>query len=435
MEVVEHALRRIERLNPVLNAFISVREAALDEARLMERAGARGRTSPLFGVPISIKDLMLMRDGRTTAGSRIFGDGLESNHDAPVVRRLKRAGAIVVGKTNLHELALGVTNVNEHFGPAHNPWDVMRVCGGSSGGSAVAVATRLGYASVGSDTRGSIRIPAACCGVTGLKPTYGLVPVDDVIPLSWSLDHVGPITRSVEDAALLLGPMTGRGGRYLKALGRSAKQITVGVCEYFLRDLDPEIERAVLAAIDVFRAAGCKVREVAMPEVEGSHGASGVITLAEAVTYHDKNLRERPQNFGKAVFGRLEPGYKLTALDLVRAERKRVEVVAGFARAFQDVDCLIGATIPAFPPAIGEDTIRLRGRETTLLAEFPRLTSPANLAGAPALSIPCGMSASGLPIGLQLMAARGKDEVVLSLGAEYQRNTDWHRAIPNTDKL
>ncbi len=425
-------LRRIERLNPALNAFISVREAALDEARLMERGGARGGKGPLFGVPISIKDLILTRDGRTTAGSRIFREGIESDHDAPVVRRLKRAGAIVVGKTNLHELALGVTNVNEHFGPAHNPWDVMRVSGGSSGGSAVAVAAGLGYASVGSDTRGSIRIPAACCGVTGLKPTYGLVPTEDVVPLSWSLDHVGPITRSAEDAALLLGPMAGKSGRYLKALGRPAKQLSVGICEYFLRDLDPEIERAVLAAIDVFRAAGCAVRDVSMPEVDGSHGASAVITLAEAVTYHDQSLRERPQGFGTTVLARLEPGYKLTALDLVRAERKRAEVVAGFARVFRDVDCVIGATIPAFPPTIDEDTIRLRGRETTLLAEFPRLTSPANLAGAPALSIPCGLSASGLPIGLQLMAARGKDDVVLSLGAEYQRNTDWHRAVPNT---
>src|SRR5712692_302162 len=244
VEVVEATLKRIQRLNPTLNAFIAVREQARADAQEAERKLPRGDLGPLHGVPISIKDLILTRDLPTTAGSKIFGQGLTSRHDAPVVRRLRRAGAIIIGKNNLHELALGVTNLNEHFGPARNPWNTACVPGGSSGGSAAAVAAGLGCASIGSDTRGSIRIPAACCGVTGLKPTYGLVSTEDVIPLAWSLDHVGPITRSVEDGALLLGAIVGRTAarHYVTALERPVRELRFGICEYFLRDLDREVE-------------------------------------------------------------------------------------------------------------------------------------------------------------------------------------------------
>jgi len=432
VEVIEATLHRIESLNPELNAFLAVREEALAEAREAERGVGRERLGPLYGVPISLKDLILTRDRPTTAGSRIFGAGVTSTHDAPVVRRLKRAGAIVVGKNNLHELALGVTNLNAHFGPARNPWDRARIPGGSSGGSAVAVAAGMGVASVGSDTRGSIRIPAACCGVTGLKPTYALVPTEGVIPLAWSLDHVGPITRSAEDAALMLGAMVGRaaGRRLAEALDRPITKIRFGVAEYFLNDLDPEIARSVLEAIELFRRAGAIVVDVSLPEMEGTHGSSAVISLSEAVTYHDQSLRENPQGFGAAVRERLETGYRLSAVDRVRAERKQAEVVAAFDRVFRDVDVIVGATIPTLPPPIGQDAVRIHDRESTVLAELPRLTAAANLAGVPALSVPCGFSTAGLPIGLQLMAARGRDDLVLAAGVHYQRNTEWHQRRP-----
>ena len=378
VEVVDAALRRIEELNPKLNAFLSVRAQAVADAQAAERAIARGKTAPLMGVPISIKDLIFTKGDRTTAGSRIFEDALPADHDAPVVQRLKRAGAIIIGKNNLHEIALGVTNLNEHFGPARNPWDTTRVPGGSSGGSAVAVAAGMGCASVGSDTRGSIRIPAACCGVTGFKPTYGLVPTDDVIPLAWSLDHVGPITRTVEDAALMLGAMVGGRAvtRYVEALDKGIKKVRIGICEYFLRDLDPEVERAVLGAIEVLRAGGATVRDVTLPEVEDSHAFSGVISLSQAITYHDEMLKKRPDRYGAAVRARLEAGYRLTAIDLVRAERRRALLVSAIDRLFDEVDCLAGATIPAFANPIGDDDRCCSDSRPRQRAGLPRVSAP-----------------------------------------------------------
>jgi Asp-tRNA(Asn)/Glu-tRNA(Gln) amidotransferase A subunit family amidase len=318
VELVDATLRRIEQLNPRVNAFITIREAALDEARVAEGEIARGRKAPLLGVPISIKDLMLTRGDRTTAGSRIFGAGLESDHDAPAVARLRQAGAIIVGKNNLHEVALGVTNLNEHFGPARNPWDLTRVPGGSSGGSAIAVATGLGLASIGSDTRGSIRIPAACCGVTGFKPTFGLVSTDDVIPLAWSLDHVGPLTRSVEDAAHVVGCLAGPDAlqRYVAALRRPVREIRIGIGDYFMADLDPEIERAVSDAAQVFAAECGPVRSIALPELEGYHLAVAGGHLSRQDTAREPwgiwAGRARPAGSGIPVVGN-RPGARRAA--------------------------------------------------------------------------------------------------------------------------
>jgi len=426
VEVMETVLGNIERLEPRLHAFLCINPKARQEAVRAETAVQGGqRLGSLHGVPISVKDLILTRGMRTTAGSRTFGAGLPGTRDAPVVRRLRRAGAIIVGKTNLHEIAMGVTTENEHFGPTRNPWDVERIPGGSSGGSAAAVAAGLGYGSVGTDTRGSIRIPAACCGITGLKPTHGLVSTEGVIPLSWTLDHVGPMTRSVEDAALMLGVMTGRRGaveRYLAATELEVTSLRVGVCEYYLRDLDPEVAAAVQEAIDLLRRSGVTIREVTLPELEGVQAASGVITGAEALAYHDERLRQRPDGFGPLVRQRLEKASQLTAMELVRAERKRLELVAAFDRVFEEVDCLVGATIPLVAPKIGEAAL--------ILDSVTRLNSPQNMAGLPALSLPGGFSRSGLPIGLQVMANRNREDVVFRIGGHYQRETDWHRRRP-----
>lgn len=429
VEVMDAVLGAIERLEPRLHAFLALNPKARQEAVRAEgatRAGAR--LGPLHGVPVSVKDLILTRGMRTTAGSRTFGAGLPGTRDAPVVRRLRRAGAIIVGKTNLHEIAMGVTTDNEHFGPTRNPWDLERIPGGSSGGSAAAVAAGLGYGSVGTDTRGSIRIPAACCGITGLKPTRGLVATEDVVPLSWTLDHVGPMTRSAEDAALMLGVLSGRRGavdRYLAAAALEVRSLRVGVAEYYLRDLDPEIGAAVQAALDWLRGEGAVVREVTVPELEGVLPASAVITSAEAVTYHDERLRGRPEGFGPLVRQRLENGYRLTAVELVRAERTRLALMAGFDRLFEAVDCVVGATIPIFPTRIGEPA--------SIVDAMTRLNAPQNMAGLPAMSLPCGFSRSGLPIGLQVFANRTRDDVVLRVGGHFQRETDWHRRRPPLD--
>lgn len=430
VEVVDAVLERVHAFEPDLNTLIWQNPVARREAEQADQARRQGGlVGPLHGVPITIKDLILTREAPTTAGSRIFGEGLRSRHDAPVVRRLGRAGAILLGKTNLHEIAMGVTTVNEHFGPTRNPWDSTRVAGGSSGGSAAALAAGFGYGSVGTDTRGSIRIPAACCGVTGLKPTYGLVPTQDVIPLSWSLDHVGPMTRSVEDAAVLLGVMAGgraRVERWLAAVDSTPERLRIGLCRYYFRELDPAIERAIAEAIALFERAGHRLVDVEIAGLTEAHAASGVITGAEAYAYHEEHLRERPDGFGPLVRGRLERAASLTAVQLVRAERTRREIRVAFASAFDVVDCLIGATVPAFPPRIGETTVRHGDREEPVLEAFTRLNSPQNMAGIPALVLPCGFGPDGLPVGLQLIAAAGREDVLLALGAEYQRETDWH---------
>ena len=412
VELVDAVLERIDRLEPRLNAFLAVTaDSARAAARRAERQLTRGRPlGPLFGVPVSVKDLMLTREAPTTAGSKVFGPGLPAGTDAPVVARLRRAGAILVGKNNLHEVAFGVTTVNEHFGPARNPWDRSRVAGGSSGGSAVAVAAGLGAGSVGTDTRGSIRIPAACCGIVGLKPTFGAVPTDGVVPLAPTLDHVGPMTRSVEDAALLLGVM--RGSRramadYLNAVDRRPRRLRVGVAPYYVEGADPEIAAAVESAVKVFAARGWPVYEVRLPELDQALEASRVIVLAEALAFHDEWLRTRRRAYGPQVRSRMLGGRTLTAVDLVRATEHRVLLEAAFQEAFRHVDLIVGAVLPTLPPRIGATTVTVGGTRTPLSEAFCRFNAPQNIVGIPALALPVGRSRSGLPIGAQIITRWG----------------------------
>lgn len=426
MEVIEAALDRIERLNPRLNAFIAVfgdqaRQAAQRAERLvMQRK--RPALPPLFGVPVSVKDIVMTTEVPTTAGSKIFGAGLVAEQDAPVVRRLRRAGAIIIGKTNLHEVALGVTSANEHFGPVRNPHDPERVAGGSSGGSAVAVATGMSPLSVGTDTRGSIRIPAACCGVTGLKPTRGLVSVEGVVPLSPSLDHVGPITATAAECALMLEVMAGSryAGRFTGATRKSAKGMRVGVSEIHLRDLDAAIQKPIDSAIRKLGKLGCRLHDVRIPMLEEAHHASIVISASEAVAYHDEFLRAKPDAYGPLVRKRLEDAYRWMAMDLVRAQATLIALTAAFGRVFETVDCLVGAVLPVAPPRIGDTTVVINGAEVGVVDAFTRLNAPQNMAGIPAFSLPCE-GVKGLPVGLQIISAAGRDEDALRLGAAYQR--------------
>jgi aspartyl-tRNA(Asn)/glutamyl-tRNA(Gln) amidotransferase subunit A len=425
VEVVEETLLRIERLNPRFNAFIAVfgdqaRQAAKRAERLVMQR--RRKVPPLFGVPVSVKDIVFTTEAPTTAGSKIFGEGLTVTNDAPVVRRLRRAGAIIIGKTNLHEVALGVTSANEHFGPVRNPHDPERVAGGSSGGSAVAVATGMGPLSVGTDTRGSIRIPAACCGVVGLKPTRGLVPSEGVLPLSPSLDHVGPLAMTVADCALMLEVMAGTryAGRFTAAARRPAKGMKVGVSEFHLRDLDSAVQKPIDAAIRKLGKLGCRLHDVRMPVLEEAHHASIVVSASEAVSYHDQYLKATPDAYGPLVRQRLTDAYKWTAVDLLRAQATMATVTSAFARVFETIDCLIGAVLPCDPPKIGETRVTVNKIEVTVVDAFTRLNAPQNLAGAPALSLPCGMT-DKLRVGLQIIGASGNDETVLRLAAAFQR--------------
>ena len=425
VEIVEETLARIEQLNPRLNVFITVfgdqaRQAARRaERRVMQRGGV---LPPLFGVPVSVKDIVITTEAPTTAGSKVFGTGLIAERDAEVVRRLRRAGAIIIGKTNLHEVALGVTSANEHFGPVRNPHDPERVAGGSSGGSAVAVAAGMGPLSVGSDTRGSIRIPAACCGVTGLKPTRGLVSVEGVVPLSPSLDHVGPIAQTAAECALMLEVMAGPrySGRFTKPARKNVKGMRVGVSEFHLRDLDSAAQKPVDAAIRRLSKLGCRLHDVRLPVLDDAHVASIAISATEAVAYHDQYLKADPDAYGPLVRKRLQDAYKWTALDLLRAQATLHAVTAAFARVFENVDCLVGAVLPCSAPKIGDLTVMVNGTEVTLVDAFTRLNAPQNMAGIPALSVPCG-KANGMPVGFQIFGASGDDESVLRLGAALQR--------------
>jgi aspartyl-tRNA(Asn)/glutamyl-tRNA(Gln) amidotransferase subunit A len=433
-ELVRASLDAIAREQPRLNAFITViEEPALAAAARLEKKGATpGR---LAGVPVAVKDLLFTKDAPTTAGSRIYDGGLITGGDADVVARLRRAGAVIIGKTNLHEVALGVTSVNEHFGPARNPWNPEHVSGGSSGGSAVAVAADLCPAAIGTDTRGSIRIPAACCGITGFKPTYGLVSVVGVLPLAFSLDHVGPMARSVDDVRLLLGAMLG--GRPVvqrldKVMKASTRRLVVGISEYHMRDLDSRVARRIEAALRDLRPLVRDLREVRIPELEGVQEASSVIAGSEAVTFHDANIKARPDAYGPLVLGRMKKGYDWTAVDYVNARQKPALVRAAFDQVFREVDVLAGASLPALSPRIdASQQVTIDGREVNTVEAFTRCNSPQNVAGLPALSVPCGL-ADGFPVGLQLFGAEGGDGAVLAVGAAYQRNTDWHMRTPPT---
>ncbi|HEX6260362.1 MAG TPA: amidase [Woeseiaceae bacterium] len=425
VEVIEDTLARIDRENPRLNAFIRVfGDAAREAARRAERLVMQRKRPlpPLLGVPFSAKDIVLTTEAPTTAGSKIFGDGLVAEQDAPVVRRLRRAGAILIGKTNLHEVALGVTSANEHFGPVRNPHDPERVAGGSSGGSAVAVATGMGPLSIGTDTRGSIRIPAACCGIVGLKPTRGLVPLDGVVPLSPSLDHVGPMAGTVTECALLLEVMAGTryAGRFVKAARRPVKGMKVGVSEFHLRDLDAAVQKPVDAAIRRLGKLGCRLHDVRIPALDEAHHASVVISASEAVSYHDRYLKATPDAYGPLVRQRFTNAYRWTAVDLVRAQQTLHDVTQAFARVFETVDCLVGAVLPCVPPNIDETMVRVNGKDVTVVDAFTRLNAAQNMAGIPALSIPCA-TANGLPVGLQVVSESGRDEDAIRLGAAYQR--------------
>ncbi len=431
VELTRLALEKIERLDPRLRAFINYGDDCLRWARESEKRHLRGQPrGPLDGVPVSIKDLIDVRGFPTTAGSRVFGPGTTPNQDAPCAARLRRAGALLIGKANLHEFAYGVTNENHHFGAALNPWDETRVSGGSSGGSAVSVAAGMSFGSLGTDTRGSIRIPSACCGVTGLKPTIGRVSTEGVVPLSWSLDHVGPIARSVEDVALIYDVLAPSRGRRQVAISRPADGLRLGICRRYFERIDPEIETAVNHAIELLESTGLKTRAIEIGLWDETLLASGVIASTEALAFHEPFLKNGGEGYDPAVLQRLRKGLSLTGVDAAKAYRVRTLVEAEFEKAFRVCDCLIGPTVPAPPPRKGEDFVEIGPSRAAVVENMVRLCTPQNMAGVPALTLPCGFRKDGLPIGLQLIAGRRREGLLLELGHFFQSLTDWHLRRP-----
>jgi aspartyl-tRNA(Asn)/glutamyl-tRNA(Gln) amidotransferase subunit A len=438
LDLVEACLARIERLNPALNAFIAVTaESARRQATEADTAIRRGAwKGPLHGIPFALKDLVDTAGVATTAASGVYRDRVPER-DAEIVRRLQDAGAVLLGKLNMHEFAYGGSTVISAFGPVRNPWVQARSAGGSSGGSAAAVAAGLCFGAIGSDTGGSIRQPAAWCGIVGLKPTFGRVSTRGVIPLAWSLDHVGPMTRRVKDAALMLRAMAGHDPEdptslatpvddYGAALDRSPK-LRLGVARtFFFDDLHAEVAQATAAALDVLDTLAASRRDVTIPS---GNDAALIVLQAEAFAYHEANVARTPERYNPETLKRIRAGAGLTASAYIAARRTLDELRRSAHAIFEQVDVLVTPTTPVPPLAIDDltaDLERLRAKEVVTL----RNTRWFNALGVPAVSVPCGFTKDGLPIGLQIVGRAGADGQVLALAHAYERATQWHERRP-----
>jgi aspartyl-tRNA(Asn)/glutamyl-tRNA(Gln) amidotransferase subunit A len=435
VELTRHLLDRIRDLNPRLNAYITVCEeealqgAVRAEAELCAKMRRNRRDrGPLHGIPISLKDNIYTKDIRTTGGSRILKDFVPL-HDAPVVRSLKKAGVVILGKTNMHEFAYGVTTENPHFGTTRNPWDRERIAGGSSGGSAAALAAGLCYGSIGTDTGGSIRIPASLCGLVGLKPGLGRVRAEDVIPLSPTLDFVGPLARNVEDAALLVEPIfvgdkTDR-KRLLGAIPISrARRARLGIPKEFFGDVvEPEVRIAVANAVEMLEKRGARVKEISLPQLAETEDAGNQIAWAEATLYHQQAgwFPAHAGEYGEDVRWRLEKGTTVTAVNYLKARAFREKFKEQLLEVFSanEVDALVAPTTPIAAPRIGDDSVLINGSSHPIRALLLRLNRPANLAGVPAITVPCGLTKGGLPIGLQFVASWTEEPLLLSIARNF----------------
>jgi aspartyl-tRNA(Asn)/glutamyl-tRNA(Gln) amidotransferase subunit A len=441
VEATERVLERITFLNERLNAFITVLgEEALREAREAEREILAGHYyGPLHGVPLSVKDLFNTKGIRTTAGSRVLAQHRPAA-DATVVTRLREAGAVLIGKTNMLEFAYAT--VHPDYGPALNPWDLTRSSSGSSSGSAVAVAAGMGYGSIGSDTGGSIRLPAAYCGIVGLKPTYGRVSRHGGIPVSWSADHFGPMTRTVADSAALLGSIAGQDPRdptsaqvpvpdYVEGLGAGIAGQRIGITDAYLRQhVDPAIQAVVDRALTILERLGAMIEEVTLPPPSEAVPALLAILMPEAAAYHFPWLRSQPESYSQAVRERLELGAVTPAVSYVQAQQARRRIVDEFMAAMERVDLLVTPTAPTAATPLEGELITGDDAAPEVLAALINFTGPFDLTGFPAISVPCGFTPGGLPVGLQFVARPWEEGLLLAAADAYERETDWHRRLP-----
>lgn len=415
-KLTENCLSAIQALNPKLNAFITVTaEEALEQARAADKEIAAGRRiGPLHGIPISLKDLIDQQGVATTAGSLVRKDYI-ATADAVVTRRLREAGAVFVGKTNLHEFAFGTTSEDSGFGPVRNPHDPSRSPGGSSGGSAAAVASGMSLGTVGTDTGGSIRIPAAACGIVGLKPEWGHVSASGVVPLSRQLDHVGPLAASVADAWLLYNAMLPASDQIRGGLdATSLKGLRIGrLTGYFDDRLDEDVERGVLDTVERLRQLGATVSEVSVPHAADMAAIYLHLVFGDAAEYHARTLDARPQDYTAPVRLRLEMARYVLAEDYIRALRGKALIADEIDRALHGVDVLVLPALAIPAPPIGAATMPVKGGSDAVRTLMLRCTQPFNLSGHPAMSIPCGLTRAELPIGLQLVGHKGRTPALI----------------------
>jgi aspartyl-tRNA(Asn)/glutamyl-tRNA(Gln) amidotransferase subunit A len=436
VELAQACLARIEKLNPVLNAFITITaESALEQARTAEAEIGRGEwKGPLHGIPLAVKDLVETAGVRTTAASAVLEHYVPSE-DAEVVRRLRHAGAVLLGKLNLHEFAYGGSGVIGHFGPARNPWNPAHITAGSSSGSAAAVAGGLCYGAIGTDTAGSIRLPAACCGIVGLKPTYGLVSTRGVIPLSWSLDHVGPMARSTLDTALILQTIAHYDPNdfycqkfppvdYPSAIEEKCSGLRLAAPDDFWKEIDDHIEPLARAALDKLVEMTAGIHQIRL-----STEVDRTVVRCEPYVYHQRYLPAHEHQYNPETVQRIRSGADVSAAQYVDAYREQLRRRREILETFDKVDLIITPTTPAVTPPFAELAAtpdQLRRKELWML----RNTRPFNVLGLPAISIPCGFAKSGLPVGLQIIGPPAGEGKVLAMAHAYEKETGWHKKRP-----
>ncbi|PWA06275.1 Asp-tRNA(Asn)/Glu-tRNA(Gln) amidotransferase GatCAB subunit A [Pueribacillus theae] len=447
VEVTEAVLERTTAYDEKINAFIRLsKEEAMKEAIKAEKEMMEGKyRGRLHGIPMALKDNLYFKNETVTIGSKIHQDFVP-DYDATVVAKLKEAGVIFTGKLNMHEYAWGATTTNPHFGACRNPWNTEKIPGGSSGGSGAAVVSDMTIASLGTDTGGSIRIPASMCGIVGLKPTHGRISKYGCFPLSWSLDHIGPMTKSVYDSALLLEVLAGYDSKdptsihtpvkdYTKLLSADLSETVVGINEeYFFNNVDKQVEDAVRHAIKQLEQLGAKIETVKIPSLQYSEFAELVTIVTEASAIHHDNLVSRPEDFGDDVRFLLEFGELPSAVDYIQAQQIRYQLNIDFAQTFEKVDVLISPTLPFLPPNIGDSTVDINGNKYSFLDQVIRFTGPGNITGLPSLSIPCGLSGK-LPIGMQIMGPAFKEENVLNVAYAYEKTNALQGKKPNLDEI
>ena len=443
VELTQQTLDRIAKLQPVLNAYITVTaDHALEQARQAEAEIRSGNyRGPLHGIPYAAKDLFYTKGIRTTVGTKFLADFVP-DFDATIIEKLNAAGAVLVGKAGLHECAYGITSNNPHYGPIRNPWDTDRIPGGSSGGSTSALASGQCLFSLGSDTGGSIRIPASLCGLAGLKATFGRVSRHGVYPLGHTLDHAGPFGLTVRDTAWVYQAIAGFDSRDPSSAGRpdrtpvlspearlDGRKIGVPNNNYF-EHLDADVEAAVRKALQVLEELGANLVEIGVPDIEEFNSIGRLILLAEASSVYHRRLRERREDFGDDVRALLDQGRLVLATDYLDAQRRRRAFNDAFNELLREVDVIATPTIPITAAKIGENTMRVAGRDENVRLATTRLVRALNMTGLPLLSVPCGISSEGLPIGLQLIGGLFDEATLLEVGHSYEQATEWHKKRP-----
>ena len=445
VDLVQACLSRIDAVNSKTNAYISVyADEALKVAKASEALMMAGHDmGVLHGVPISLKDNISLKGKRTTAGSKVLSDW-HPQEDASVSQRLRGAGAIFIGKCNLHEFAWGGTSNNPHYGSVRNPWNTDTFPAGSSGGSGVAVAARTCYGSIGTDTGGSVRLPSSVNGIVGIRPTYGRVSNHGIIPLAWSMDTAGPMTRTVEDCAMMFNVMAGHDHNdpasalqpvvdYTRDLNMDLKGVRIGVVPgYSFKHLQPAVERSMREAVKTLESLGAVIIEVPIANIEGNMSAVLTVESVEPSTYHQKWLREQPDNYGEDVRTLLEAGELLMATHYVQAQRYRAMLRDEFLEAFKRVDVFLWPTLPFTATKVGATTVVIEnGQEEDMLSAIMQFTGVPSLTGLPALNVPCGFDDAGLPVGMQLVGRPFDEATLFRIGSQFERQTEFYKKAPN----